>query len=68
VIVIMSDFSEKSENETIQEDESYIGFDDLHTERCMDVAAAIGTGGSGFPPEDAIRRDQPLSCNLPLYM
>jgi hypothetical protein len=34
----------------------------------MDVAPAVATGGSAFPPDDVIRRAHPLSFDLPLYM
>jgi hypothetical protein len=50
----MSDSSEKSEKEYVQEDESDLGDDDVRAERRLVVAPAVATGGSVFPPDDVI--------------
>jgi hypothetical protein len=39
----MSESSEKSEKESVQEDESDLGDDDLRAERRLDVAPAVAT-------------------------
>jgi hypothetical protein len=64
----MSDSYEKSEKESVQEYESDIGDDDFRAERRLDVAPAVATGGSIFPPDNVIRRAHPFPFHLPLYM
>jgi hypothetical protein len=64
----MSDSSKKSEKESVQEDESDLGDDDLRAERRLDIAPAFATGGSVFPPDDVIRRAHPFPFDIPLYM
>jgi hypothetical protein len=63
----MSDSSEKSEKESVQEDESDLGDDDLRAERHPDVEPAVATEGSIFPPYDVVRRSHPFPFHLLLY-